>query len=412
MAEILDRRLGLAGSTAIGVSAMVGAGLFVVFAPAVDAAGGGLFIALAIAAAVAACNAWSSARLASVYPVSGGTYVYGRERLGPFWGHLAGWSFVAGKVASCAAMALAVGSYAWPHHARLLAIAVVVGVTAINLIGVQKSAGLGIVIVAIVLVIVVVAISLMFAAPAASTPTLPTHFGGTLEAAGLLFFAFAGYARLATLGEEVRRPDSTIPRAIALSVVGVVALYAVVAAALLHVLGPEALAASQRPFVTAVDVAGHHDLRSVVAAAAALSAGGALFSLTLGVSRTVLAMARDRHLPVGLASINGRSRVPRVAEITVCVVVCAVLLAGDLATSVAFSSFCVLVYYAIANASAWTLSSALTSRVLPLLGLIGCLGLAASLPLRTVSVGSVVVGAGALTYAVRRTVSDQTPPTT
>jgi APA family basic amino acid/polyamine antiporter len=125
-------------------------------------------------------------------------------------------------------------------------------------------------------------------------------------------------------------------------------------------------------------------------------------------------MARDRHLPGRLAAISGPSRVPRVAEISVCLVVCAVLLAGDLATSVAFSSFCVLVYYAIANASAWTLSSAATSRVLPLLGLIGCLGLAASLPIRTVAIGGLIVGAGALTYALRRprAVSDKTPPTT
>ncbi|MDX6278477.1 MAG: basic amino acid/polyamine antiporter, family, partial [Nocardioidaceae bacterium] len=249
---------------------------------------------------------------------------------------------------------------------------------------------------------------------AASAPAVSTHLGGTLEAAGLLFFAFAGYARLATLGEEVRQPEKTIPQAIALAVVAVVALYAVTAAALLHVLGPTALGASRRPFVTGVEAAGHHELRSLVAVAAALSAGGALLSLTLGVSRTVLAMARDRHLPGGLATISGRSRVPRVAEASVCLVVCALLLAGDLATSVAFSSFCVLVYYAIANASAWTLSSAASSRVLPLLGLVGCLTLAASLPIRTVAVGSVVVGAGALTYALRRHrgVSDETPPTT
>jgi APA family basic amino acid/polyamine antiporter len=402
MSENLDRRLGLMGSTAIGVSAMVGAGLFVVFAPAVDAAGGGLFAALAIAAVVAVCNAWSSARLASRYPVAGGTYVYGRERLGPFWGYLAGSSFIAGKLTSCAAMALAIGGYVWPQHGRALAIAVTIGVTAINLAGVQKSAGVGLVIVAIVIVIVLVAVGLMLHAPAASVPSPSASFGGVLEAAGLLFFAFAGYARLATLGEEVHRPRETIPRAIALATTVVVALYAVTAAALLHVLGPAALAKSRRPFAAAIDAAGHHDLRSLLIAAAVLSAGGALLSLTLGVSRTVLAMARDRHLPHALSSISGRSRVPRAAELAVCLVVCAVLLFGDLATSIAFSSFCVLLYYAIANASAWTLSTTAASRILPLLGLVGCLGLAASLPIKSVITGSAVVAACTLAYSLTR----------
>lgn len=383
---------------------MVGAGLFVVFAPAVAAAGGGLLAALSVAAVVAACNATSSARLARLYPVAGGTYVYGRERLGPFWGHLAGWSFVVGKLASCAAMATAIGAYAWPEHDRLVAVGVVVSLTAINLFGVQKSVVAGIVVVSVVLIVVAVVVAMLWTSPAAPPADERTTIGGVLEAAGLLFFAFAGYARLATLGEEVRDPARTIPRAITVAVIVVVAVYAASALALLHVLGPLRLADSTRPFVTALDAADASPLVPFVVAAAALAAGGALLSLLLGVSRTTLAMARDGHLPRQLAHIDQRHRVPRVAETAAGAIVVVLVALGDLTASIAFSSFCVLVYYAVANAAALTLPSSLLVRGTAVLGLAGCGLLAGALPAGTVAAGLVVVATGAATYGVRRSV--------
>ena len=138
----LARRLGLGDAVVIGLGSMIGAGVFAALGPAARAAGGGLLVGLALAAVVAYCNAMSSARLAAVYPQSGGTYVYGRERLGPFWGYLAGWGFVVGKTASCAAMALTFGDYAAPDWRRPLAAAAVVALTAVNLRGVQKTAWL------------------------------------------------------------------------------------------------------------------------------------------------------------------------------------------------------------------------------------------------------------------------------
>jgi APA family basic amino acid/polyamine antiporter len=402
MTAPLARRLGLVGSVAVGMSAMIGAGLFVVFPPAVSAAGDGLLVALTIAAGVAACNAISSARLARRHPVAGGTYVYGRERLGPLWGYLAGWSFIAGKVASCAAMSFALGSYLWPEHARLGALAAVVALTAVNLAGIQKSAVAGIAIVAVVGVIVVIAVTLLAAGPGAAGADLGSTPGGVLEAAGLLFFAFAGYARLATLGEEVREPERTIPRAIAVSFVLVLTLYSAVALALLHALGPATLAASSRPFVTALAAAGASGFVPVVLVAAALAAGGALLSLLLGVSRTTLALARDGHLPRRLAVVGARTRVPQGAEIAVGVLVGLLICFGGLVTSVAFSSFCVLLYYGITNAAAWTLSDSALPRSVSALGLVGCAVLAVSLPRSTILAGAVVVGTGAALYGVRR----------
>ena len=403
MPEALGRRIGPVGAVAVGASAMIGSGLFVVFGPAVDAAGEHVLLALLVAAVIAACNAHSSARLARLYPVAGGTYVYGRERLGPFWGYLAGWAFVVGKISSCAVMALAVGAYAWPDHHRTVALAVLALVTAVNLAGVQKSATAGIVIVAVVAVVVGVVVVVLLSSSGAPSPSRVPAAGptGVLQAAALLFFAFAGYARLATLGEEVRDPERTIPRAIAIAIVVVVAIYAAAGAALLHVLGPARLATSSRPFVTGLQTAGADHLVAAVVVAAALAATGALLSLLLGVSRTVLAMARDGHLPRQLATISPRHRVPRSAEVAVAMVVAVVVVLGDIATSVTFSSFCVLLYYAVANAAAVTLESGPTPRLVAVAGLLGCLVLAAALPVATMSVSAALLALAGSFYLVR-----------
>ncbi|EWM67190.1 amino acid permease [Micromonospora sp. M42] len=240
--EQLARRLGVPDAVVIGLGSMLGAGVFVVFAPAAAAAGGvGLLVALAVAGFIAYCNATSSARLAARYPESGGTYVYGRERLHPFAGFLAGWGFVVGKTASCAAMALTVGAYLWPGRARLVAVLAVVAVTVVNLRGIGKTAAATRVLVALVLtVLAVVAVT---GAPqvAADRLTAPADLGvrGVLTAAGLLFFAFAGYARIATLGEEVRDPERTIPRAVPLALGAVLAIYLTLAVVALGVLGAD-----------------------------------------------------------------------------------------------------------------------------------------------------------------------------
>ncbi|MCW2829889.1 MAG: transporter, partial [Aeromicrobium sp.] len=226
---------------------------------------------------------------------------------------------------------------------------------------------------------------------------------GLLEGAGLLFFAFAGYARLATLGEEVRDPERTIPRAIGIAVVLVVTLYAASAAALIHVLGHARLATSARPFVEGLRAAGAEALVPLAVVAASLAAGGALMSLMLGVSRTTLAMARDRHLPQQLARVHARRRVPHVAELTAAVVVGALVVLGGVTTSIAFSSFCVLLYYAIAHAAALTIRAHRALSAVACAGLAGCAVLAASLPVEAIAVGSTVVAAGALSFAVRTT---------
>ncbi|WP_255059182.1 APC family permease [Mycolicibacterium arenosum] len=405
---MLTRRLGTLDAVTVGLGAMLGAGIFAALTPAAAAAGSWLLVGLAIAAAVAYCNATSSARLAALYPQSGGTYVYGRERLGPVWGHAAGWSFVVGKTASCAAMALTVGAYAWPDHARAVAVAVVLVLTAVNVLGVQKSALLTRIIVVVViaaLCTVVVAI-----APRIETGNLAltgsAGVGDVLQSAGLLFFAFAGYARIATLGEEVRNPEVTIPRSIAISLGIALTLYAAVAVSVLGVLGGDALGTATAPLAAAVEAAGHPWLAPVVRVAAVVAATGALLALILGVSRTALAMARDRYLPSGLSAVHPRFGSPHRAEITVGVVVAALAALVDLRGAIGFSSFAVLIYYSIANAAAFTLRG----KLIPVLGLVGCVVLAVSLPWQSVLAGSVVVLCGFGVFSIaHRTESRRNP---
>lgn len=404
----LQRRLGVPDAVVIGLGSMIGAGIFASLAPAARAAGSGLLIGLALAAVVAYCNASSSARLAALHPASGGTYVYGRERLGEFWGYLAGWAFVVGKTASCAAMALTVGTYAWPGQAHAVAVAAVVALTAVNCTGVQKSALVTRIIVAAVLAVLAAVVVASLTSGAVDTSRLEVGSdatsGGVLQAAGLLFFAFAGYARIATLGEEVRDPARTIPRAIPIALGITLIVYAAVAVSVLLVLGPDGLGSAPAPLTDAARAAGADWLVPVVRVGAAVAALGSLLALILGVSRTTLAMARDHHLPHALAAVHPKSRIPHRAELLVGAVIATAAATTDVRGAIGFSSFGVLAYYAIANASAWTLTPAegRPARIIPVLGLAGCLVLAFALPVSSVIAGAGVLAVGAVAYAVRR----------
>ncbi len=403
----LARRLGTGDAVVIGLGSMIGAGVFAAFAPAAAAAGGALLIGLVLAAAVAYCNATSSAQLAAQYPTSGGTYVYGRERLGPWWGFLAGWGFLVGKTASCAAMALTFAAYvAPPAWQRPVAVAAVLVLTAVNSRGITRTAGLTRVLVAVVLVALAVAVAGSLAGAAGGLPgTLapPNGWYGVLQAAGLLFFAFAGYARIATLGEEVREPRRTIPRAIPLALGLAVAVYAVVAVGLLLALGPQRLAVSHAPRVDAVRTAGWAWALPVVRTGAVAAALGALLALIAGIGRTTLAMARTGDLPGRLAAVHPRYRVPHRAESVLGAVVSCLVPAVDLRGAIGFSSFGVLLYYSVANAAAFPHGAEHRRwpKALQVAGIAGCLALAGTLPWPAVAAGGAVFAIGVV-YRVAR----------
>jgi len=387
----LQRRLGLADAVVIGLGSMLGTGVFVVWSPAADRAGRWLLVALGVAALVAYCNATSTAQLAAVHPESGGAYVYGRLRLGRWWGTLAGTAFVIGKTASCAAAALAIGLYAWPGHARWVAAVVVLVATAVNLAGITRTAGVTSVLVGVVLAVLAVAVATALIVHEGSSGALDesasTDVGpvGVLAAAAVLFFAFAGYARVATLGAEVRDPARTIPRAVVIALAVVLVVYLVVGLTLLATLGVAGLVRTTTPLSAAVE--GVAVIEPLVRVGAAVAAFAVLLPLLAGVSRTVLAMATYGDLPSGLAAVSSRHSVPQRAQLGVMVAVLLVVLTGGLVTAVAVSAGAVLVYYAVANAASLKLTAEERRwpRLLAVVGLLGCVTLAISLLTQGVS---------------------------
>ncbi|WP_394552866.1 APC family permease [Agromyces sp. MMS24-JH15] len=426
----LARRITLGGAVAIGLASMIGAGVFSAFGPAAGAAGDLLLVGLAVAAFVAFANAASTAQLAARHPESGGAYRFGRLHLGEWPGFLAGWGFVVGKTASCAAMALTAADYLVPDEwERPTAIVAVVAVATVNLLGITRTTRAAAIIVAVVLAVLALVVVAGFghvaaegsafgdAATDASAPGTwapgawaPAAWG-VLQSAGLLFFAFAGYARVATLGEEVVAPRRTIPRAVAISLGIVVAVYALVGTTLLAALGGTATARSDAPLTAVVAAAGWAWAEPIVRGAAALAALGALLALLAGIGRTTLAMARDRELPSVLAGVHPRTRVPWIAEIAVALVIVALVATVDLRGAIGFSSFGVLAYYLVANASALRQPAGerLVPRWLSVAGAIGCLVLAFALPIAAV-VGGVAVFAAGTAYRLATTRWRRRPP--
>lgn len=379
----LARRIGLPGAVGIGLSAMLGAGVFVVWQPAALAAGWWSLGGLAIAAFIATMNALTMARLAAGRPRSGGVYLYAGEIVGANWGFAAGWLFLAGKTASAGAMALVVGTYVWPEGARPIALAVVVVATILNLRGVRMTAWVGMIIALVTItgLGIVVALALIGGPVVVDVP-VGVETGGALNmltAAGILFYAFAGYARLATLGEEVRDPERTIPRAILIALVVALVVYAAVGVTVMLTLGPAGTAVSPVPLATVLGGSGGEILVRILAA---LAGAGALLGVLAGLSRTSLAMARGGDLPGPLAVVSPRTGSPAVAELTVGAVVFISVMILDPSDLVGFSACAVLLYYAIAHVSALRLPVAERRgpRWIPVVGLVGCVALGLALP--------------------------------
>lgn len=405
----LQRRLGLADAVVIGLGSMIGAGVFAVWGPAARVAGDGLLIGLGIALVAAYANATSSAQLAAQYPTSGGTYVYGREQLGEWPGFLAGWGFVIGKTASVAAMAVTLASAIMPgvpfvgelepQIPRTFAVITVLAVTAINLRGVTRTVAATRVILAITLPALALVVFNLWHGMLiywSADPEPPSHIAvtpyGVLQSAGLLFFAFAGYARIATMGEEVRDPERTIPRAIVLALGGAALVYAVIGVSLVR-LGTNLVAHSGG---APLQLAGFAYTGWIIVFATVAATAGAMLNLLTGIGRTSLAMARNGDLPTVLARVDERHSVPRTAEIIVACVVCALILIGDIRTVIGFSSFGVLLYYTVANIAAFTQHAEHRRypKALQVLGAVVCLVLVATLPWQSIVGGLVMYAVG------------------
>lgn len=412
----LARRLNTTDAVTIGMGSMIGAGVFAVIGPAAQAAGTALLAALFIAGLVAYFNACTMAQLAAIYPESGGTYIYGRKLLGPLPGFLAGWGFIIGKLASCTAMALTFGYYANPEYARVLAVAAVFILTGINCLGVRKTAAANRILLALVLLSLATVAFSALSGGSADISRLkfwdqPLNLKGILQAAGLIFFAFAGYARVATLGEEVIDPRRTIPKAIMMALGSTLVIYAVIFIATLLTVDIGALSQSKFPLVLAVESGRYAGFSAIVRVGACLASLGVLISLMAGISRTAFAMADKKDLPHWLSRVHPVRKVPYRAEIVVGILVALVASILDLRSAIGFSSFAILIYYSIANLACLKLSAPqrLWPRWMSIAGLISCLTVAVSLPWVAIVGGLLLFGIGSAIYFLSRKLSEQSP---
>ncbi|MEN0019751.1 MAG: APC family permease [Planctomycetota bacterium] len=409
--------LGVWGAVGLGLGSMLGTGVFVSLGLGAAAAGGWVLVVLVLAGLLATANALSSAQLAAVHPTSGGTYEYGYRELHPAAGFAAGWMFLCAKSASAATAALGFAAYtlgdATPGVRTGVAVAAVIVVSALVFAGIKRSAAVNAAIVAIVVGSLVVLLVIVGARQDRVADNVGVELGawpgvGLAEATALMFVAYTGYGRIATLGEEVYEPAKTIPRAIVVTMIVTGVLYVAVAVAVLAVLGAEGLAANAGsvPLLRVAEVLDAAWLAWVVLAGACAAMLGVLLNLVLGLSRMVLAMGRRGDLPSVCAQIDARSAEPRVAVVGVGALVALLAGLGSIELAWTFSAFTVLMYYAVTNAASLRLRAQqrLYPRWVSWAGLIGCLSIGWTLEPKVWLAGLAVLAIGFVLRAIGRRV--------
>jgi len=422
----LKRQVGLFGAVVIGLGSMVGTGVFVSIGVAAGIAGPSVVLAIAIAALVAACNGLNSAQLAASHPVSGGTYEYGYRHLNSWLGFTAGWMFLLAKSASAATAALGFAGYlsnalTLPGAALIpLALGAVVLLTGVAVGGIQRSNLMNAVIVSITLVSL--SAFVLVGSRHVSVDNLMPFFDGRaagasagsafLNACALMFVAYTGYGRIATLGEEVHEPRRIIPRAIVVTMIVTAALYVAVAGVAVGAVGATALGQATRSALEAraaplsVIAQGFAlPLTAQVVTIGALTAMlGVALNLILGLSRVALAMGRRGDLPIVLARLNTAGTTPPWAVLAVGAVIGLLVLIGDVQVTWSFSAFTVLIYYALTNAAALRLPA--SERIFPVwvtwAGLAACSFLAFWVEPAIWLAGLGCIGLGLIWHAVAR----------
>ena len=411
----LQRTIGTGGAVLLGLGSIIGTGVFVSIAVAVDLTGSWVLVAIAIATLTATCNGLSSAQLAAAFPVSGGTYEYGTRLLTPSIGFAAGWLFLCAKSASAAAAALGAAAYllnilgyADSGAETYVALTVLLIAAGTVLVGLRASvlvtlsilllAGVG---------LTVFLLASLDAEISISGKTMPSDASAIPFAAALMFVAFTGYGRIATLGEEVRDPSRSIPRAIIITLICTGMLYMLVGWAVSNSVMPEDAAAAKselNPLQLITMRSWGPVAGTVVAAAATAAMVGVLLNLLLGLSRVMLAMARRGDMPHRCGRVSGPSSTPRTAVIVIACIIALLICMGGFTFAWSLSACTVLIYYALTNASALRLSDTHRTwpRWIPMLGLLLCTVLAFSLPIAIWSIGLSVLVAGFLYRWIHR----------
>lgn len=399
---VLRRDLGILDAVGIGFGAIVGAGIFVVTGVAAGIAGPAFLLGLFIAGIAATANALSSAQLAAEYPQSGGTYEYGYRVLNPWAGFAAGWMFLASKISAAGTVALGLAGYlsglvpGLPP--RVVAVGAILLFTVLNYFGIRRSSRANLAIVAVSLGSLILFVVLGASAFRVENlrPFAPEGWRGVLQSAAILFFAYTGYARIATLGEEVHEPRTTIPRAVLITITGAILLYFAVAIVAVGAAGAVPLASTAAPLRIAAGSTGFSWLPVAVSIGGLTAMLGVILSQVLGLSRMAFAMARRGDLPRFLEHIHPTSAVPDRAVLLVGAIAALVAATGTLRGVAAAASFTILIYYGIANLAALCMPARakLFPDFVPIVGLAACALLAISLTPTTVTTGLAVLVVG------------------
>ena len=417
----LTRSLTLPSAVMLGLGSIFGTGVFVSIGIAAGITGPSVILAIIVAAMLATCNALSSAQLAASHPVSGGTYEYGYRMIGPKTGFAAGWLFLLAKSASAATAAL--GTIGYGAHLLganigqslpFLACGLVIVVTALVVSGLRRSnitnsLIVGITLVSLIAFIVFALIQIEEIQFGNLTPFFAQGSDSGMSffyAAALMFVAFTGYGRIATMGEEVKDPKRTIPKAIIVTLVVSTLIYISVAYAAVLSVGAEALSPERSGSAAPLEIAALQMqspiLAKVISIGAVTAMLGVLLNLILGLSRVALAMGRRGDLPKQTSVVNSAGN-PVVAIVAVGIFIALLTLIGDIKLVWSFSAFTVLAYYSITNLSALRQpeEERLYPRFITVMGLLGCLSLAAFIPIGVMGAGLVMLAIGLIGHSLK-----------
>ncbi len=398
----LKRSLDLKDAVAVGLGAIIGAGIFVVTGVAAGVSGPAFLVGLMIAGIIATFNGLSSAQLAAVYPQSGGTYEYGYQLLNPSLGFSAGWMFLLSKLSAGGIVAIGFGSYFHqlvPYFSPMTySVSAIILLTIANLSGIQKAGYINITIVFVTLLSLLYFVVGGVGSIQTSnyTPFAPFGLKGVAESAAILFFAFTGYARIATLAEEVKEPQTTIPKAVIITIGVAIILYAAVSFVAIGVLGTSSMSGSSSPLQLASQSMQAPGVTTIITLGASTAMLGVLLSQILGISRMLLAMSRRNDLPKLFEKIHSTTFVPHIAILFTSLVILLITIFGSFPFVVRTATFTILLYYSITNTAAirQPAQEMMYGRFVPWLGLFGCVIMAFSLPCTVIVSGFGLLAVG------------------
>lgn len=414
-ASSLKRVIGVFGAVGLGLGSILGTGVFVSLALVTDVAGIWAPLAVALAGLLAACNGLSSAQLAAAHPISGGTYEYGHHYVHPVAGYTAGWMFLVAKSASAATAALGLATYlratleiyhplATPSNIALVAVALV---TALAAGGMRRSSTVNTVIVAITFT--ALCLFVLSGTQALSAPEMTSHFvkqaftnsplepSTLMHATALAFVAYAGYGRIATMGEEITEPRKNIPRAIIATLLVSMVTYISVVTVSVALVGPVLFSSAgtrgHPPLEQVARYMSQPELGQFIAIGAVTAMTGVLLNLLLGLSRVLLAMARRKEMPQALSVLTPSGESPKRAVWAIGVFIALLVSTGDITVTWSLSAFCVLIYYGTTNLAALKMPAQdqLYPRWISMVGLVGCLSLALFIDGQTIAMGCAAI---------------------